>query len=120
MSVALLEAGTATLIVDRLAVLRTMPSYTLYEVFAHNVDGSPIGSRLRTFDDLPTDTPIQVTLENYVPKGGGDPSLTVKYAQATRSRRPKGTSASNADLEARVDKLERQVRAIIGNADLEI
>jgi hypothetical protein len=124
MSTALLEAGVVTMIVDRLSVLKSTDTYVLYEVEAHNVDGVPFGTRLRTFDDLPTDTPITVTLENYTPKKGGDPSLTVKYPQGSRKRKAQTKPAADdtriAQLESRVEKLERTLRAIIGNPDMEI
>jgi hypothetical protein len=117
---ALLEAGPATIIVDRLEVLRTTDTYTLYEVYALSMDRAPIGTRLRTFDDLPTGTPITVTLENYAPKNGGDPSLTVKYAGARKKRRKAGAQTDTANLEERIARLERQMRAIIGNADIDL
>lgn len=55
--------------------------YTLRQVRATKLDGIPIDLNLRTFDDLPKDIPITVTVEKFSSQRGYGDSYTIKLAE---------------------------------------
>lgn len=108
--------GTREIHVLRVEVERTGTRndkpWTLYRVFAEEMDGTPITDVLKTFDAMNG----VVTVESEVfYKDGQIQSYTIKKV------RPK-KAVGNADerineLQSRVEKLERQMRALLTNID---
>lgn len=116
-----IEAGTQTIHVVRTEIeksginRRTGNPWTLYRVYA--TDGEHGGSfteELRSFDALPTGE-VEVIFISYE-KGG----WTLKLPQRSKAKAKPGEDAELTTLRERVARLERQMRALLGNADIEI
>jgi hypothetical protein len=75
--------------------------YTLWQVIATKPDGTEIEQNLRTFDELPLNEVIEVTVESFQASSGAT-SYTVKPKRA-------GLPDSVDDLRLRVEKLESHV-----------
>lgn len=119
MTTGTIDTPTRTINVLRLEVLKTGrrndKPWTLYKVHAEELDGTPIKDDLRTFDSLEAGE-VTVKAEAFV-KDGQIENYTLKPI-SKRTRRTGGEGT--AELEARVAKLEKQMKAIIGNRDLEL
>lgn len=81
--------------------------YTIQQVIATKVDGTAIDLNLRTFDELPKDEPIEVTVEKFESPQYGI-SYTIKPAGKSG-----GMGKSIDELRGRVVKLEAQVAELM-------
>ena len=78
-------------------------AYTISQVIATKPDGVPIGDfNLRTFDDLPTNTVIEVDCELFKSERFGD-SYTVKLKSGQQQS---GLAKALEDLRTRVERIE--------------
>ena len=115
-----MTTDTRKINVTRTAVLRSGETagkaWVLYEVFATEVDGTPIDAPLRSFD--PLGGQVEVSFEERT-RPARETTYTLK---PTSKRRRPGTNGSseNESLEARVARLERQMRALITGIDIEL
>lgn len=114
---------SGTVNVHRTEVLRSGQRdgqpWTLYQVFGTDEKGQPL-ERCKSFDALPVGD-VQATLT----PDTRDPSwllLKAPSARKPRTERPHGgdAAATIARLESRVERLERQMRAIIDNAEVQL
>lgn len=106
-----------TIKVQRTEVVKTgtrgNKPWTLYRVVANDEHDRPINEELRSFDAL--SGTVRVTYEPYLEQGVHK-HWTLKKVKAPQSN----GSGDVADLCERVDRLERQMKALIGNADIEL
>lgn len=114
----------ATIVVERTEVIRTgkrgQRTWVLYKVFGRYADGRPFDIEHRTFDALPTGT-VEVELEEY--RNGSDTlvAYTCKLPERGQSTaHPAKRNGGDGDLEARVAKLERQMKALLSDSSITI
>lgn len=105
-----------TILVQRVEVEKTGRKgdkpWTLYKVHATELDGTPITDELRTFYALDAGE-VTVTADAYV-KDNQIQHYTIKPKSTRRhGGEGNGAAAELASLRKRVDKLERQISAII-------
>lgn len=117
-----IETPTRTILVTRLEVEKTGEKngkpWTLYKVYATELDGTPIQDELRTFDSLEAGE-VTVKADAFV-KDGQIQHYTLKAQGGRKRTRRAGGGSDTEALEARIEKLEKQMRAIVGNRDLEL
>lgn len=110
-------AETVKIDVERTSVEKTGRRgdrpWTLFTVHCTQQDGTAFDRPVRTFDQLPTGL-VEVEIEAYSKDGAH--AWTVKLPK----QRKAGTSNADAELVARVERLERQMKALLGDADIEI
>jgi hypothetical protein len=94
--------------------------WTLYRVYATELDGTPITDVLKTFDAV--NGVVEVTFDPYV-KDGKVENYTIKIVRdkARRQDTPSGGERSDnqriTELESRVTDLERKLNALIRSID---
>jgi hypothetical protein len=108
--------GTREIHVLRVEIERTgtrnNKPWTLYRVFAEEMDGTPITDVLKTFDAM--NGVVTVESEAYY-KDNKIQSYTIKRV---REKKPVGTETERInELQSRVEKLERQMRALLTSID---
>jgi hypothetical protein len=84
-------------------------AFTLNQVIATKVDGTPIEENLRTFDDLPLNEVVVVEVTPFVLEGSGITSYTLK------KKAPSKTDKAMDDLKARVQRIEKHL-GLAGNS----
>jgi hypothetical protein len=113
-------AENQTINVERLEVLKTGAkngrAWTLTRVHAKDAHGRPFDHELRTFDALPIGL-VPVEVEPYEIDGTVQ-HYTVKLPKGARPK--PGKDADTAALAERVERLERQMKALLSNADIEL
>lgn len=97
--------------VERTGIGKNNKPYTLYRVYATDVNGTDIKDVLKSFDPLPVG-PVTVTQKAYV-KDNVIRHYTLEDVNRKRTAKPGTTDTRVAELEARVDMLERKLNAFI-------
>ncbi len=99
---------------------RTNRPYTLYQVHGHYPDGKALPD-IRTFDSIPSGQ-VDVWLKDDTQHGQPQrwlASLPKAAPVATANGGP-GPDARIAELESRIQRLEKQMRAIFDNAEVQL
>lgn len=115
-----------TIKVERLEIIKSgngkKGQWILFKVHATELDGTPINDELRTFDGnlgVGTDGIVTVDADAFT-QDGEIKNYTLKAVKPSGGVDPQDKDGRIGELESRVTKLERQLKAIIGNRDLEI
>lgn len=95
-------------------------AYTLWQVRATSMDGIPIDSNLRTFDNIPLDVPVTVTVEKFSSTRGYGDSFTLELVEdgaTATSAAPSAPPPINApppppDLAQRLNELAERVASL--------
>jgi hypothetical protein len=95
---------------------KTSKGWTLYKVFAEELDGTPITEELKTFDAV--NGIVTVTAEAFI-KDGAIQHYTLKLVRPPKPTKPNGGAPDQriAELESRVTDLERKLNSLIRSID---
>lgn len=82
--------------------------FNVYQLVATKADGAPIDKNLRTFDVLPQNVPVEVTVDRFVSEQTGAESFTVKPV----GKHTGGLEAQVEELRGRLVKVEGALAAL--------